>query len=102
MGDRVGAEKLAEPILNDMQGSTPMAVFKVLVALNRAEDGFTHVEQGNHRIFFGGVEVALRPVFDPVRNDPRFLRKLEEAGILSDYREAWAQYLTWKKQTGEP
>ena len=45
------------------------------------------------------------PAFSPddrVRDDPRFLRKLDEAGLLVDSRSAWAEYLAWKKRTGEP
>ena len=99
-GDGATAEKLARPIFADPAQASPNQVFELYLALNRTEEGFAFLERNKGRSFRDpGYCVAA--VYDGVRDDPRFLRALEEAGVLAEYREAWAQVLAWKKKTGQ-
>jgi hypothetical protein len=40
------------------------------------------------------------PYFDRIRDEPRFVKKLEGEGILAQHREAWMQHLAWQRKTG--
>jgi Tfp pilus assembly protein PilF len=104
MGDQAAAEKLAGPVIAETATAARSALFRVYVALGRIEEGFAHLERTRVSAFGSRfrLEVALRPYFDRIRDDPRFVKKLEEEGILAPYREAWTQYLAWQKKTGGP
>jgi tetratricopeptide (TPR) repeat protein len=99
-GDRAKAEELATPFLDDrarmfQQGGL---IFHLYVALGRIEEAFALWEQIDRK-GAAGAGFFVGSVFDPVREDPRFLRKLEKIGLLAEYREAWSQVVAWEKQS---
>lgn len=73
---------------------------RLYLALNRVEDAFRYFERADISHTRGAA--FLHPAFDIVRDDSRLIRKLEDSGTLAEYRLAWAQYLAWKEQSGEP
>jgi tetratricopeptide (TPR) repeat protein len=97
-GDLPNAEELARPMLSDRARFDPALILHLHVALGRIDEGLEYWQQRDLKpSAFAGF--FLSSVFDPVRNDPRFLVKLESAGMLAEYRATWANFAAWEKQT---
>ena len=99
-GDRPTAERLAAPILAGAGGHSPAEKFDLLIAFGRIDEAFACLERSHLRYKRSYLPNLLDPIYDPVRDDPRFLRKLDEAGMLPAYQQAWAQLLAWKTKSG--
>jgi Tfp pilus assembly protein PilF len=104
-GDRITAARMAAPILAEPANARHgREMLLIHVALGRLDEAFAYVERNNPRFttsrFF--LVTWLDPVFDSVRDDPRFLRILENAGMLDEHRELWARYLAWTKKIAAP
>ena len=59
------------------------------LALNRLDEALAVFESGRWDATRNAANLD-DPQFDPIRTDPRFLRKVEKDGLLADYREAWS------------
>ncbi len=106
-GDLVLAGELAQPFLADptlISEGRGAAIWRARLyfALNQVEAGMAVFERADLTYLLRRPSSLLAPVYDQVRDDPRFLRKLEESGALPVYRAMWAEHLAWKKRTGQP
>ena len=86
MHARVGDRRKARDILAELEADPdPCAacIAEILVALGQYEDAFPWLDV---RIWFddshgGGFAPKVDPLYDPIRDDPRFVRFLEDAGL---------------------
>ncbi|HET7692292.1 MAG TPA: tetratricopeptide repeat protein, partial [Gemmatimonadota bacterium] len=86
MHARVGDRRKALDILAELEADPdPCAacIAEVHVALGQYEDAFPWLDA---RIWFddshgGGFAPKIDPLYDPIRNDPRFVRFLKDAGL---------------------
>src|SRR5262249_2236590 len=90
-GDLATAGRLAGSVLANPSQSFPSGTLGLYLALGRTEEGLEYLALEKRQFFLRILILeALDPIFDDVREDPRFLRKLEEIGALAAYRDAWA------------
>ena len=94
------AERLAQAFFADPAQAFTDGVFRLYLALDQSEAAFAFLERDKRKFVRLSGVFYLDPIYDGVREDPRFLRKLEEAGFLAEYREAWAYLIAWQKKTG--
>ncbi len=98
-GDTAAIERakqaLAQPAPFDARsGRNRVALY---LALNRLEEALAAFETARPDDIRSAANLN-HPQFDPIRNDPRFLRKVEKDGLLADYREAWSHVPEAEKQ----
>ncbi|HEY0864388.1 MAG TPA: tetratricopeptide repeat protein [Lacunisphaera sp.] len=68
--------------------------FQPLLALGRREEAFAALGELKSGVTFGDcMELLYRPLFDPVRDDPRFLDFMAQLGLGEAHRriQAWRQ-----------
>jgi tetratricopeptide (TPR) repeat protein len=88
---RAGRRREALALLDELlelsrtQYVSPVGVYGTYFFLGDADKGFEWVERGIQERSNGVAYVAIEPMFDRVRNDPRYRRLLERVG-LADVR----------------
>ncbi len=98
-GDTGAIERAKQPLAQPAQADSRSAQIRVslYLALNRLEDALATFETARPDDTRNAA-LLNAPQFDPIRTDPRFLRKLEKDGLLADYREAWSHVPEAEKQ----
>ncbi len=100
-GDRVAAEKLAAPFLAKYATNGTANIVILHLALGRVDEGLDYFARARFSQASSGT-IFTHPACDAVRDDPRFLRRLEELGILAEYREAWSHVPEAEKKPRQP
>jgi hypothetical protein len=99
-GDRVTAEKLAEPLLRTSAVSQSRHTPRLHLALGHIEEAFADLARKRLRAY--EASDFTHPAYDAVRDDPRFVRQLEELGLLAEYRGAWSHVVPGQKPKARP
>lgn len=98
-GDRAAAEKLAAPFLAQSAGTRSASIVILHLALGHLDEGLDYFARARFSQRISGTSF-VHPACDAVRDDPRFLRRLEELGLLAEYREAWSHVPAAEKNRG--
>jgi TolB-like protein/Tfp pilus assembly protein PilF len=83
---RKGDTKAARAILKDLQekndaGDDPIAVLIVQVGLNDKDAAFASLERAYELHSTAISTLKVHPIFDPLRNDPRFTALMKRVGL---------------------
>lgn len=100
-GDRAAAEKLAAPFLAQSAGIGSASIVILHLALGHMDEGLDYFARSRFSQRISGTSF-VHPACDAVRDDPRFLRRLEELGLLAEYREAWSHVPASEKKAKQP
>ncbi len=100
-GDRDTAGRHATGIFANPAGRNPVGVFELYVALGRTDEALGYLERHVAGVLRNVGEI-MAPMFDDVRQDPRFIRAVEAAGMTDRYTRAQAELLAARKRLAKP
>jgi hypothetical protein len=100
-GDRAAAEKFAAPFLAQSTGIGRANIVILHLALGHLDEGLDYFTRAKFNQRTSGTSF-VHPACDAVREDPRFLRRLEELGLLAEYHEAWSHVPASEKRAKKP
>jgi adenylate cyclase len=91
---RAGMNAAADELLRELnsKGSISRERPRSLLALGRTEEVFTHLARTGFNLY-RAADYLWDPTFDPVRNDPRWVKLIADAGLTEAHSRAQA----WRK-----
>jgi DNA-binding winged helix-turn-helix (wHTH) protein/tetratricopeptide (TPR) repeat protein len=92
MGDRAGAKKILEKLLDHANGNyvSPYSVALIYIGLGNKDKAFEWLYKLDEEVNDWLVWLNVGPELDPLRSDPRFADLLRRAGFSPENRRATA------------
>ena len=86
----VGLLPEAKALLASLEPRSVRSSLIPQLAVGRSEDALNSLSDISGASYGEEIEVNFRPIFDPVRNDPRFVRYLATVGLTEGHARAQA------------